>query len=277
MAVRLGATTPFDEVASASAIFKSQRVILGSTSRWRRQVLQNSDCPCGFVSPDIDEKQFRHDDPIVLATTLAHRKADACLKKLNSIPPATVFPPGYICSSEQPEAAAVAEVTEAPQAVLPLLPSWLICSDQVTVYRGEIREKPQSRREARKFLQDYSGSSDPIEVFNAVVLVNSFSNTRSERVETARVWFSDISKEDAEQILENGVVMSCAGGFAIDDTIMSKYLKRLDGDPECCMGLPLRSLGRLFVDAIAKEGGAESPAVVKCRRQHNSVAAVLPR
>jgi septum formation protein len=59
-------------------------VVLGSSSKWRRAVVEEG---LGLaiartVSPDIDEKAIRHPDPSELVRLLAHAKADAVLPQV---------------------------------------------------------------------------------------------------------------------------------------------------------------------------------------------------
>jgi septum formation protein len=59
-------------------------VVLGSSSKWRRAVVEEG---LGLaiartVSPDIDEKAIRHPDPSELVRLLADAKADAVLPQV---------------------------------------------------------------------------------------------------------------------------------------------------------------------------------------------------
>ncbi|PFH36329.1 Maf family protein [Besnoitia besnoiti] len=263
--------------------FVKNRVILGSSSKWRRQVLERRGCPCGQISPAIDEKQIRHDDPVVLVTMLANKKADACLENLKKTSPSSVFPDGYVYhlhARSSPETGGIGTNMAVPNnsgTVLPSYPSWLICSDQVAVFRNSIREKPANRDEGEAFLRDYSGSGDPVQVINATVLVNSYSKRRIERIDKGAAWFRHIPDADIKEILDKGLVLACAGGFAIDDEIMSKYVERIDGEEECFMGLPMSSFGKLIEGAIAQEGGPLSAGVQKCARGSTDLPSADPR
>jgi septum formation protein len=59
-------------------------VVLGSSSKWRRAVVEDSLglAVARIVSPDIDEKAIRHDDPAELVRLLANAKADAVLPQV---------------------------------------------------------------------------------------------------------------------------------------------------------------------------------------------------
>ena len=53
------------------------KVVLASTSRWRREVLVNAGLDVECVAPGVDESQERSSDPVVFAMSLAARKAEA--------------------------------------------------------------------------------------------------------------------------------------------------------------------------------------------------------
>ncbi|EPR60550.1 Maf family protein [Toxoplasma gondii TgCatPRC2] len=254
-----------------ASFFRKNRVILGSSSKWRRKILEGQGCPCGVISPDIDEKQIRHDDPSILVTMIAHKKADACLEHLTKVSPRCVFPEGYVYRtpqdiSEAGENGQDEAMAEDSDAVLPSYHSWSICSDQVVVFKGEIREKPANREEAEAFLRDYSGSSEPAHIIVAVVLVNTYSKMRLEYVDKAMVWFRHMPDAAIKAILDDGMVMTSAGGLVVDDDIMSTYVDRIEGSRDCLMGLPMAVVSQLIKEAVEREGGSCSIGVRKCMR-----------
>lgn len=112
-------------------------IILGSSSRFRQEMLSQMGYQFSIVSPDIDEKAIRDADPHKLVMAIALAKAEAILSKIQE-------------------------------------PVIVITADQVVTFKGEIREKPTSEKEARNFLSSYGES--PIETINAVVVTNSKTN-----------------------------------------------------------------------------------------------------
>lgn len=58
------------------------RVILGSSSPWRKEVLKILGYEFDCMSPDIDEKSIRDSDPHKLTLKIAHAKADALLPQV---------------------------------------------------------------------------------------------------------------------------------------------------------------------------------------------------
>ncbi len=183
------------------------QVILGSQSKGRRSVLESMGYSFTTMSPDIDEKAIRFEDPEKLTLTLAHAKADSLLPKIQT-------------------------------------PSILITSDQVVVCNREIREKPESEEEARKFLISYV--QHPAETVTAVIVVNTENNKRLEGVDRAKVWFQPIPDDVIGALIKKGTVFLLAGGFTIEDPQLEKYIMRIEGERESIIGLPKALTERLI-------------------------------
>ncbi len=54
-----------------------RKLILGSTSAYRRELLQRLRLPFGVAAPDVDETPLPHETPLALARRLALAKARA--------------------------------------------------------------------------------------------------------------------------------------------------------------------------------------------------------
>ena len=104
-------------------------LILGTSSSFRRSFFKTAfqdfllkDESTQFLSPDIDEKAIRHEDPSILCQKIAIAKCDAIVEKYGKILPQNAI---------------------------------VLCFDQVVVCNNEIREKPIDTDELRRFLQSY--------------------------------------------------------------------------------------------------------------------------
>eukprot|EP01116_Phalansterium_solitarium_P009488 TRINITY_DN23653_c0_g1_i1.p1 TRINITY_DN23653_c0_g1~~TRINITY_DN23653_c0_g1_i1.p1 ORF type:complete len:192 (-),score=42.19 TRINITY_DN23653_c0_g1_i1:277-852(-) len=186
------------------------KIILGSSSKWRKQVLERMGYTFSVLSPDIDEKAIRDPDPVQLTLKIARAKADELVSK----------------------------VTE---------PAILICSDQVIVCNGEIREKPVDEAQARAFLKSYT--ENPAEAVVGVVVVNTATGKRLEATDIAKQHFKSITDELIERLIADGTIFWCAGGFAIE--LMDGHLGPVDGDRDTIMGLP-NEVTRRLIEAVAK-------------------------
>ena len=61
------------------------KIILGSASPRRAQILKEMGYEFEVVKPDIDEKAVRDDDPQRLVLALANAKADAVLEQMSRL------------------------------------------------------------------------------------------------------------------------------------------------------------------------------------------------
>ncbi|KEH20439.1 Maf DDB-G0281937-like protein [Medicago truncatula] len=143
----------------------SYRIILGSSSKARKQILAEMGYEFTIMTADIDEKSIRREKPEDLVVTLAEAKADAIVQRL--------------LNDGQLEADASTTL--------------LITADTVVVYRGIIREKPTSEKEAREFVKGYSGSHAA--VVGSVVVTNLVTGKRYGGWEGAEVYFLEIPDE----------------------------------------------------------------------------------
>ncbi|RZB60995.1 Maf-like protein isoform D [Glycine soja] len=103
------------------------KIILGSSSKARREILSEMGYEFTVMTADIDEKCIRREKPEDLVMALAEAKADAIVQRLPTGGP----------------------LEEDASTTL------LITADTVVVYRGVIREKPTSEKEARDFIKGF--------------------------------------------------------------------------------------------------------------------------
>lgn len=176
------------------------KIILGSSSKFRQQVMRDNGYDFEVISPDVDEKRIKEIDPIKLVLILAHVKADSIIKK----------------------------ITE---------PSLIITADQVVTFKGQIREKPSSSNEARKFLQSYG--VEPSETINGIVVTNSQTNKQAEASDVVKVYLNQIPNEIIEQLITEGIIFHCAGALRLEDPLMKPYIKEIRGSKDSLMGLPI--------------------------------------
>jgi septum formation protein len=163
------------------------------------------------ASPDIDERNLgllhrQNNDAEKLTLELANRKAD----RLEN---------------------------EVGDAIL-------VCSDQVIVHNGSIREKPETEEQCREYLRSY-GSSPGMSV-TAVVVVNTKTKKRVGGVDVAKQYFETIPEHIIDAAIQEGKVMKSAGGFMIENPLFKPYLRERIGDATSIMGLPVPLMNHLI-------------------------------
>lgn len=193
------------------------RLILGSASKWRRQLFgkhfPERMATASFVAADIDEKAIRHPDASVMTCLIAGAKANALLPQFSS------------------------------ESAL------LICMDQVVRCNGEIREKPEDASQARTFLRSYA-EGHAAECINGVVIVNTSTGLRFCGNELASVQYGKFSEEAIDRIIARGEVLGSAGSFVIEDEDLQAHQTGLVGTEDAIEGLPLATLNDLMRRAV---------------------------
>ena len=194
-------------------------MILGSSSKWRRKVFTNAGCRItDAMDPNIDEKAIRDSDCEKLVLKISNAKADAIMSRLST--------------KTNPE-------------------MFLICTDQVALCDGVIREKPESESEARSFIKSYSEDGKPVVTCSGVVVVHVQSGKRTEGTFYNTIRFNPIPIEVVDQIVHGEVVYTCCGGFSVDDPVMGAWVNSIEGGVDGVMGMPLGLLENLFKQQIS--------------------------
>lgn len=183
------------------------KIILGSSSKFRKQAFSKIVENFETLSPDIDEQAIRDDDPRKMTIKIAHAKADAIAKL----------------------------ITE---------PAIVITADQVTVVNGEVREKPRSEEEARYFMRSYD--DQPVEIISGVVAMNTETGARAEGNDTVRIKFKVIPDKVIDQLIEEGDVMLSSGGLKAEHEVMQEYIETKEGTDESLQGVPVDLTRRLI-------------------------------
>ena len=199
---------------------KLQRaLILGSTSRYRRELLERLRVPFDVVSPDVDETPLPGEAPQALATRLALAKAKA-----------------------------VAALH--PNAVV-------IGSDQVADLNGEPLGKPGTHDRAVVQLQRMRGQTVIFQT--AVSVVCQASGFEQTELAQIKVRFRELSDAEIEAYLRAEEPYDCAGsakseglGIALLDAIDND-------DPTALIGLPMIRTARLLRAAGIDLLGAMKP------------------
>jgi septum formation protein len=178
------------------------RIILGSASASRQQILKEMGFEFEVLTADIDEKAIRDSDPIQLTLKIAHAKADALIEKAG------------------------------PDAIL-------ITSDQVGAIGEDILEKPASNEEAKQLYLKYQ--AQPRLAIDGVVVTNTRTNERKEFTETATVYFKPMTEANIDEVFLTMDPTKYAGGYSVEHPAMKPYIDRIEGDINTIMGLPSKT------------------------------------
>ncbi|MFP8833254.1 Maf family protein [Hydrogenophaga sp. XSHU_21] len=190
----------------------ARTLVLGSTSRYRRELLQRLGLSFDVVGPEVDETPLQGESPASTARRLALAKARAVARR-------------------------------HPDAVV-------IGSDQVADLDGEALGKPGTHERAVAQLQRMQGRTVLFHTALAVVCVAS--GFEATDLAPVRVVFRQLDDDEIERYLQTEKPYDCAGsakseglGIALLDRIDSD-------DPTALVGLPLIRTCRLLRQAGVK-------------------------
>ena len=182
------------------------RLILGSTSRYRRELLSRLHIPFDVIAPEVDETPMPGEAPGALACRLALAKARAV-------------------------------AAQHPDAVV-------IGSDQVADLNGQPLGKPGDH--ARATLQLRAMRGQTVVFHTALAVVHAARGFSQGSVVPVRVRFRALDDAEIERYLRAEQPYDCAGsakseglGIALLDAITSD-------DPTALIGLPLIETCRLL-------------------------------
>ena len=187
-----------------------RRLILGSSSAYRRALLERLGLPFSIISPDIDETPLANELPAATARRLAREKAKAVAKQLPADQKDTL----------------------------------IIGSDQVAVVGNQVYGKPGNHQKAVAQLQSLSGKTVIFET--ALCLYDALNEQAHEELISTEVEFRELSLAEIESYLKREPAYDCAGS-AKSEALGIALLDRLSGnDPTALVGLPLIALCRLL-------------------------------
>jgi MAF protein len=175
------------------------RLILASTSPFRRQLLEKLGLAFETAAPDIDESPLAGESPQQLVLRLAEQKARAV----------------------------AAEFAD----------SLIIGSDQVACLDQRILGKPGNHERAREQLQQASGRE--VEFLTGLCLFNSASGRCQLACEPFRVQFRPLSPAQIEAYLLREKPYNCAGSFKSEALGIALFSRLIGDDPNSLIGLPL--------------------------------------
>lgn len=185
------------------------KLLLASSSPFRRQILNKLRIPFTCASPDIDETPLSAETPQQYVERLAIEKAQAL-------------------ANQYPE-------------------HWIIGSDQTSVLDGEIRGKPLTRDNAIRQLQQ--SSAKHVQFYTGLCLLNAASGQYVSMIEPFSVHFRELSTTEIERYIDLEQPLNCAGSFMVEGLGINLFEKLEGRDENSLIGLPLIGLLELMREA----------------------------
>lgn len=183
-----------------------QQLVLGSTSPYRKELLQRLGLEFITAAPNIDESRRPGESPAQLVRRLAEEKAHAVAKKFSD--------------------------------------ALIIGSDQVAAIGEEILSKPGTHENAVGQLQRCSGQA--VTFVTGLCLLNARSGKAQIEVIPFRVYFRPLNAAQIESYLRREQPYDCAGSFKSEGLGIALFDRLEGDDPATLIGLPLIRLTRML-------------------------------
>lgn len=185
-----------------------RKLVLASTSPYRKELLHRLELPFETISPATDESRQVGESPTALALRLSEAKARAVADR---------FPDALI-----------------------------IGSDQVAHIGDTIYGKPGNNERARQQLRELSGRS--VDFVSGLCVLNSASGKASARAVVTRVRFRTLTDDTIARYLERDQPYNCAGSAKSEKLGIALIAAMECDDPTALVGLPLIALCDLLAE-----------------------------
>jgi septum formation protein len=184
-----------------------QQLVLGSSSIYRRELLQRLQIPFEIANPGIEDTPLAGESPDVTSLRLAVAKTRAV----------AITHPGAL----------------------------IIGADQVAVLEGIQLGKPLNRENATRQLQHVRGKE--VVFFTALSLLNGQTDRLQTRLVPSHVKFRQLSDQQINNYLDKEQPYHCAGSAKAEGLGIALIERIVSDDPSALIGLPLIALSDMLV------------------------------
>ena len=185
---------------------KDQKIILASSSPYRKELLKRLDIIFTTVSPEINERYFQDELISDYVLRLAKTKAESIVPKNNN--------------------------------------SLIIAADQALQCDKKILGKPGNYNKAKEQLIFMSNRS--LTFYTGLCLINTETKIIEEDVVSFRVDFRKLTESEIENYLVKEKPYDCVGSFKSEKLGISLLKKMNGDDPTALIGLPLIRLCKML-------------------------------
>lgn len=182
------------------------RLILASSSRYRRELLARLGIGFSSASPDIDETPLPGEWPRALVLRLAEAKA----RKVGE---------------------------GEPDALV-------IGSDQVATHQGKVLGKPGTVANAERQLARLSGQA--VDFVTGVAVLNSATGRLQTHTDRTTTEFRQLSEAEIHRYVALDQPLDCAGAIKAESRGVMLFERVITEDPTAAIGLPLIRLAAML-------------------------------
>jgi len=183
-----------------------KQLVLGSTSPFRKELLQRFNLEFNTDKPEIDETPLANESPQDYVKRLSLEKARVVARR-------------------------------HPDALV-------IGSDQCAILDGQIRGKPGNHLNAVKQLSESSGKR--VSFLTGLCLYDSSDNSYQLDLVPYHVDFRELTNKEIESYLQAEKPYNCAGSFKSEGLGITLFKRLQGDDPTSLIGLPLIRLSGML-------------------------------
>lgn len=196
------------------------KIILASTSPFRKQLLEKLHLPFDTAKPNIDETPLKGELVLDMVNRLSLAKAKAIADRT----------PGAI----------------------------IIGSDQSACFNGSSIGKPHNHEAAKEQLHNFSGQT--VEFITGLAVIDTRNNTNYQHYDLTQVHFRKLSEIDIENYLNTEQPYQCAGSFKSEGLGITLLEEITSRDPNALIGLPLIALTTILKQCNIVLPSSSSPS-----------------
>jgi len=183
------------------------KIILASSSKNRKTLLQNINIPFEVDFPICNEESIQDTSALILTQKRARAKAESLIEKYQA------------------------------QNVI------LIGCDTVIECGGVVFGKPKNCNEVKAMFLDYEGKSH--KVHSSICCINAFTLQSELATSTSSVFFSNFEANELDDYIKSGEWKEVSGGYRLQG-LASRFIKKIEGSPSGIIGLPIHELFSLL-------------------------------
>lgn len=185
-----------------------KKIILASTSSYRKELLSKLHWPFEAIKPDVDEDIYKNEviSPSELSAKLSRLKADDIFKNNSD--------------------------------------AIVIGSDQVCSFGNQILSKPQTFERALGQLKMLSGNKHQL---LTSVTIKSQEKTLT-WTNTTTLWMRKLTEEDIARYLKIDMPYDCAGSYKLEEMGIKLFEKIEMSDHTSIIGLPLIEISNILIN-----------------------------
>ena len=191
------------------------KIILATTSPYRREIFGYLGIPFEAEGSNVDESQLERNKPEELVKELSRLKAEAVAKNHSD--------------------------------------AIVIGMDSVAYFNGQILEKPKSKEEDFKRLKALSGNQH--QFYTGIYMINTDTNKTLSKIVITDVFIREISDEEINKYLdEDSNFNTHALGYDPMKHISASFVKKIEGSYYNLLGgIPLETIIEMLREAGYKE------------------------